>query len=617
MAVPERINHHYIPVGEPYDISLEEYPEGVSFAEDYAALTFSYKRPALLKAGLIEDFMVFFYDADELTWKPIDYMEYDSAAETVTAYTSHFTTFVLTAIPSPAGTTASPPACIAQDFPSGIGGTGGTEFTVIDSNFKYYKDRDYFIMSADDSAENAKTFADLGFEGALGIATCNGDSACGPQSQHKLYEGDNYINFTAHADIDVYVMYDTRGGTGGDKKMDISRDAPWLAGSGFTADINGQRYFVETTDNVQYYTVYRKSYLKDETVTLHGNRREVTDTKIQTNYWVIIKEKDDFSQGRASDMCVAEPDTTPPSPVSNLKAVPGSNIVILTWQNPDDADFAGVVIRRSASAPPMSIGEGDAPAGVKLSAQAYRDQGLTPNKTYYYSIFSLDKNNNYQIGASVTVTTSKDSDGDGISDVYEISIGTNPNNADSDGDGITDGAEIAAGTDPLNSDNTAPVISSFARTSSSPTGNRTITFTIEGSNNIAVTGWMVTQTSTKPLAGSTAWLADKPLSYTVPGAGDWTLYAWAKDAAGNVSAAVFITAQITADEASLDGRVKDTGGSPVANALVSIFNGSGYEQHTSSSADGYYCFYSVPSGTYYVTARRDGYTYFTAVVTIP
>jgi hypothetical protein len=128
---------------------------------------------------------------------------------------------------------------------------------------------------------------------------------------------------------------------------------------------------------------------------------------------------------------------------------------------------------------------------------------------------------------------------------------------------------------------------------------------------------MVTQTSTKPLAGSTAWLADKPLSYTVPGAGDWTLYAWAKDAAGNVSAAVFITAQITADEASLDGRVKDTGGSPVANALVSIFNGSGYEQHTSSSADGYYCFYSVPSGTYYVTARRDGYTYFTAVVTIP
>jgi hypothetical protein len=561
--------------------------------------------------------MLFYYDEDDLTWKPVEYMESDPEAETVTAYTSHFTTFVLTAIPSPSGTVASPPACISQDFPSGIGGTGSTEFTIIDSNFKYYRDRDYYILSPDESTENARTFGDLGFEGALGIATCNGDSACGPQSQHKLYTGENYISFTAHTDIDVYVMYDTRGGTGPDRKNNISQDAPWLSASGFTADISGQRYFVETTDNVQYYTVYKKSYLKDETVALHGNRRAVTDTKIQTNYWVIIKEKDDFTTGSPGDMCVAEPDTTPPSLVTGLKAVSGSNIVTLTWQNPDDMDFAGVVIRRSTISPPMAIGDGDAPTGTKLSAQAYRDQGLTPNRIYYYSIFSLDNNNNYILSGSVSVTTSKDTDGDGISDVYENLIGTNPDNPDSDGDGISDGAEIAAGTDPLNSDNTAPVISSFVRTSSSPTGNRTITFTIEGSDIIAVTGWMVTQTSTKPLAGSTAWLADKPLSYTVPGAGDWTLYAWAKDAAGNVSAAVFITAQITADEASLEGRVKDTGGSPVANALVSIFNNSGYEQHTSSAADGYYCFYNVPSGTYYVTARRDGYTYFTAEVEIP
>jgi len=42
-----------------------------------------------------------------------------------------------------------------------------------------------------------------------------------------------------------------------------------------------------------------------------------------------------------------------------------------------------------------------------------------------------------------------DTDGDGIPDLGELVIGTNPNNPDTDGDGIPDGAEIDAGTDPL------------------------------------------------------------------------------------------------------------------------------------------------------------------------
>ena len=45
--------------------------------------------------------------------------------------------------------------------------------------------------------------------------------------------------------------------------------------------------------------------------------------------------------------------------------------------------------------------------------------------------------------------TEVDTDGDGISDLAEEVIGTNPNNADTDGDGISDGAEISQGTDPL------------------------------------------------------------------------------------------------------------------------------------------------------------------------
>lgn len=42
-----------------------------------------------------------------------------------------------------------------------------------------------------------------------------------------------------------------------------------------------------------------------------------------------------------------------------------------------------------------------------------------------------------------------DSDGDGLADNDEATLGTDPGNPDTDGDGVSDGAEVAAGTDPL------------------------------------------------------------------------------------------------------------------------------------------------------------------------
>ena len=49
--------------------------------------------------------------------------------------------------------------------------------------------------------------------------------------------------------------------------------------------------------------------------------------------------------------------------------------------------------------------------------------------------------------------TELDSDGDGLSDRYELEIGTDPYNPDTDGDGLSDGEEVLKrGTDPLNPD---------------------------------------------------------------------------------------------------------------------------------------------------------------------
>ena len=47
-----------------------------------------------------------------------------------------------------------------------------------------------------------------------------------------------------------------------------------------------------------------------------------------------------------------------------------------------------------------------------------------------------------------------DTDGDGLSDAYEVALGTDPCNKDTDGDGFSDSVEVASGSDPLDPNST-------------------------------------------------------------------------------------------------------------------------------------------------------------------
>ncbi|WP_236015303.1 Ig-like domain-containing protein [Geomonas anaerohicana] len=87
-----------------------------------------------------------------------------------------------------------------------------------------------------------------------------------------------------------------------------------------------------------------------------------------------------------------------------------------------------------------------------------------------------------------------------------------------------------------NSDSTKPVVSAgFAATT--PSASKTITVSgFAATDNTGVTGYMITTSTTAPLSTDAGWLATAPASYTVAADGSYTLYPWAKDAAGNVSA---------------------------------------------------------------------------------
>jgi hypothetical protein len=86
-------------------------------------------------------------------------------------------------------------------------------------------------------------------------------------------------------------------------------------------------------------------------------------------------------------------------------------------------------------------------------------------------------------------------------------------------------------------DVTAPVVTVFTIPSTSTSTTVAIT-AFSATDNVGVTGYLVSESSTVPLVTSTQWKSSPLTSYTFKSSnGAKTLYAWAKDAAGNVSAA--------------------------------------------------------------------------------
>jgi hypothetical protein len=96
----------------------------------------------------------------------------------------------------------------------------------------------------------------------------------------------------------------------------------------------------------------------------------------------------------------------------------------------------------------------------------------------------------------------------------------------------------------VSSDTTPPVVIAFSVPDTSTSLTVPIN-TLAATDNVGVTGYLVDESATKPYATAGGWTATAPVSYTFTTAGNRTIYAWAKDAAGNVSASMSVSVAVT------------------------------------------------------------------------
>ncbi len=90
----------------------------------------------------------------------------------------------------------------------------------------------------------------------------------------------------------------------------------------------------------------------------------------------------------------------------------------------------------------------------------------------------------------------------------------------------------------------APVVSVFTMPITATSLTVSVT-SLTATDAVGVTGYMITESATAPLAGAAGWSASAPTNFTFSAAGSKTAYAWAKDAAGNVSASLSANTSIT------------------------------------------------------------------------
>lgn len=132
-----------------------------------------------------------------------------------------------------------------------------------------------------------------------------------------------------------------------------------------------------------------------------------------TLYYYAVVAYDDSGNAStpatASVTCdyIQPPDVTLPETPTNISATQYDCAINVTWSNPTDADFAGIIVRRGDTEYPMTAQAANTASDTSVCSgmiSACEDTGLIDAAAYYYSVFAADDAGNYSSPATATVT---------------------------------------------------------------------------------------------------------------------------------------------------------------------------------------------------------------------
>jgi hypothetical protein len=159
-----------------------------------------------------------------------------------------------------------------------------------------------------------------------------------------------------------------------------------------------------------------------------------------------------------------------------IDAATGPSALSFTMTFPEDSSTPTTTAYTLASQPPVNgVTDGfwtvefscSDPVVSDFASGCYRTEyridggGLVPYEDRFViadagqhtiEFHSVDSAGNAEAFQSITVAVALDTDEDGLSDVREAALGTDPNNPDTDGDGLLDGDEVTRGTSPFDTD---------------------------------------------------------------------------------------------------------------------------------------------------------------------
>lgn len=200
-----------------------------------------------------------------------------------------------------------------------------------------------------------------------------------------------------------------------------------------------------------------------------------------------------ISASKSASIAIVNPgtDLTPPT-ISSIIATPTAAGMIITWKT-NEAANSTVAYGSTTAYGATSV------SSTLVTAHTINITGLNPGTTYHFTVSSVDASGNVQTSGDYTAS--------------------------------------------LKADTTPPLVTVFTIPTSST--SMVVPVTLTATDDVGVAGYLLTKTTTVPLSNATEWSAAPPTTYDFARGGTVSVYAWAKDTSGNISASRIASSVIT------------------------------------------------------------------------